>query len=638
MDIFGIFTMFGGLALFLYGMSVMGDGLTSVSGGKLETILEKLTAKKWKAVSLGAMVTAVIQSSSATTVMVVGFVNSGIMQLSQAVGIIMGANVGTTITSWLLSLAGISGTSFIVKLLKPSSFSPILALIGIVIYMTAKNDSRKKNIGNILLGFAILMFGMETMSGAVKPLASNEQFCNILTMFSNPILGMIAGAVLTAVIQSSSASVGILQALCLSGAVSYGTAIPIIMGQNIGTCVTALISSVGASKNARRASMVHLYFNLLGTFIFMTVFYGVNAFVHFGFLEEAAGAMGVAVIHSIFNVGCAIIMYPASNLLVKLAEISVKNSEDNKVAVLPTEFTALDERFLNQPAFACNLAKDAAKAIANTTRECIYESLELIEEYDKEKAEEVRRKESMIDTYEDILGSYLVKLGSKNLSNEDSISLSVLLHCISDMERISDHAVNLCESLEEMRSQKQEFSNKAKKELFVLVRGVHDIIGLAVDSFLNDDLTGAKSVEPLEEVIDGLNVKLRQRHIDRLRAGKCTIELGIALEDIITNLERVSDHCSNIAVCMIQVNSGNFDTHEYVDIGVKQTEWFYEEVQKYSEIYSLKEKSSSLKDKNNSLKEKSNSLKDKNNSLKDKNNSLSSETDKKKDKKKKDKK
>lgn len=590
MNIFGLLTMLGGLALFLYGMSVMGEGLTSVSGGKLETVLEKLTSKKWKAVMLGAFVTAVIQSSSATTVMVVGFVNSGIMQLSQAVGIIMGANVGTTITSWLLSLTGISGSSILVQLLKPSSFSPVLALIGIVLFMTAKDDSKKKNIGNILLGFAILMFGMESMSGAVKPLASNDRFCSILTMFSNPILGMAAGAILTAVIQSSSASVGILQALCLSGAVSYGTAIPIIMGQNIGTCVTALLSSVGASKNARRASMIHLYFNLLGTVIFMTIFYSVNAFIRFDFLGDSVGAMGVAVIHSIFNVGCAIFMYPLSNVLVKLAEISVKNAAGTTVKNLPVEFTALDERFLNQPAYACGLAKDAAKAIAYTTKECINASLELLEEYNSAKAENVKALESMIDVYEDILGSYLVKLSSRNLSSEDSKSLSVILHCISDMERISDHAVNICDSIEEMRSQNQKFSSKAKRELLVLASGVRDIVQQAIDSYLDDDLTRAKSVEPLEEVIDGLNVKLRQRHIDRLRAGKCTIELGIALEDIITNLERVSDHCSNIAICMMQVSSGSFDTHEYVDASLKQTKWFQDEVKKYSEMYTLKEK------------------------------------------------
>ena len=591
MNIFGLFTMLGGLALFLYGMSIMGDGLTSLSGGKLEIILEKLTSKKWKAVVLGAFVTAVIQSSSATTVMVVGFVNSGIMQLNQAVGIIMGANVGTTITSWLLSLTGISGTSTLIQLFKPSSFSPILALIGIVIYMTAKNDTKKKNIGNILLGFAILMFGMETMSGAVKPLASNERFCSILTMFSNPILGMIAGAVLTAVIQSSSASVGILQALCLSGAVSFGTAIPIIMGQNIGTCFTALISSVGANKNAKRASMIHLYFNLIGTLVFMVFFYSINGVIHFEFLGQAAGAVDVAIIHSIFNVCCAVMMYPFSGALVRLSELSVNNSANvDKKQMLPQEFTALDDRFLNQPAFACELSKEAAKAIAYTTKECIFSALSLLEEYSKEKAAITRELESMIDRYEDILGTYLVKLSSKSLTNEDSQSLSVILHCISDLERISDHAVNICDSIDEMNAAKQKFSPKAKKELLVLVKAVHDIVQLSCDSFISNNLNGAKHVEPLEEVIDGLNVKLRQRHIDRLRAGKCTIELGIALEDIITNLERVSDHCSNIGVCMVQISRGGFDTHEYLDADVKKSQWFYDEVKKYSEMYTLKNK------------------------------------------------
>lgn len=591
MDIFGLFTMLGGLALFLYGMHVMGDGLTSFSGGKLEGILERLTEKKWRAVLLGAVVTALIQSSSATTVMVVGFVNSGIMQLNQAVGIIMGANVGTTITSWLLSLAGVSGESFLIRLLKPSSFAPLLALVGIVLFMTTKENSRKKNVANILLGFAVLMFGMETMSDAVKPLAENEQFCSFFTMFSNPFLGLAAGMVLTAVIQSSSASVGILQALCISGAVSYGTAIPIIMGQNIGTCVTALLSSVGASRNARRASMVHLYFNLLGTILFMTVFYGINLFMPFAFLDTPASAVGVAVIHSIFNIGCAVVMYPLSNLLLKLALLSVPTQlAEPKAALLPREFSALDERFLSQTGYACELSEDAVKRIAYTARDCIFQALELISDYEKDKARSVREMEAKIDTYEDVLGSYLVKLSSKTLSNQDSRRLSIILHCMSDLERISDHAVNLCDFVEEMHHQKQEFSAKAKQELMVLVRAVHDIVALSVDSFLQNDLGGAKSVEPLEEVIDGLNVKLRQRHIERLRAGKCTIELGIALEDMITNLERVSDHCSNIAVCMIQVNSGGFDTHEYIDSDVKKTEWFHQEVKRYAGMYSLKGK------------------------------------------------
>lgn len=622
MDLFGILTMLGGLALFLYGMSVMGDALTSVSGGKLEVLLERLTSKKWKAVLLGTLVTAVIQSSSATTVMVVGFVNSGIMQLGQAVGIIMGANVGTTVTSWILSLTGISGESFLVQLLKPSTFSPVLALIGIIIYMTAKDDNKKKNIGNIMLGFAVLMFGMEAMSGAVKPLASDENFCNILLKFSNPLLGMIAGTVLTAVIQSSSASVGILQALCISGAVSFGTAIPIIMGQNIGTCITAILSSVGASKNAKRASIIHLYFNLIGTIAFMVIFYGWNLIVPFTFLEESASAVDVAIIHSIFNVGCALIMYPLSGLLVKLSILSVPDKEGEVLPQknLAPEFAALDDRFLNQPGFACELSMEAANVIASTTKECMIHALELLDEYSKEKAEKVRMLEETIDTYEDLLGTYLVKLSGKGLSQADSRNLSVILHCISDLERISDHAVNICESIDEMRVQKQAFSSKARRELLVLVEAVRDIVSRSCDAFIENNLDNARYVEPLEEVIDGLNVKLRQRHIDRLRAGKCTIELGIALEDIITNLERVSDHCSNIAVCMIQVSNGEFDTHEYLGDNVKNSQWFYEEVKKYSAIYSLK-RISDIKDSDSEKKpkdEKKQTKNDKKNSKDDK--------------------
>ena len=592
MDIFGIFTMFGGLAFFLYGMSLMGDGLASVSGGKLELLLQKLTSRKWKAVVLGAFVTAVIQSSSATTVMVVGFVNSGIMQLGQAVGVIMGANVGTTVTSWLLSLSGLSGESVLVKLCKPSTFSPLLALLGILLYMTAKEDSKKKNIATIFLGFAILMFGMETMSGAVKPLANNERFCSILTMFSNPFLGMAMGAVLTAVIQSSSASVGILQALCISGSVTYATAIPIIMGQNIGTCVTALLSSVGANKNARRASMIHLYFNLLGTLLFMILFYGIHAIAPFTFLQTSAGAVDVAIIHSLFNIGSAIVMYPLSNMLVKLSILSVPENTKahTEKRELPQEFTALDERFLNQPAFACELSKEATKAFCFSTRECILKALSLFQEYRAEAARDVRSLEKLIDTYEDILGTYLVRLGAAPLSGPDSRELSIMLHCTSDMERISDRAVEICISLEELLNQNLTFSNKAKKELGVLVEGVYQIVNMTSQAYLEDNLDLAREIEPLEEVIDSLNVTLRQRHIDRLRNGKCTIELGIILEDIITNLERIADHCSNIAVCMIQVNSGSFDTHEYMEDHMKKSPWFYERVKVYSEMFSLKNK------------------------------------------------
>ncbi len=590
MDIFALLTGVGGLALFLYGMNVMGESLSKLSGGKMESILERLTSTKLRAVLLGALVTAVIQSSSATTVMVVGFVNSGIMQLGQAVGIIMGANVGTTITSWLLSLTGISGSNVFIKLLKPSSFSPILAVIGVVMTMTAKNNDKKKDIGTILIGFAILMFGMETMSGAVSPLASNEKFTGILTMFSNPILGMIAGALLTAIIQSSSASVGILQALCLTGAVGYGTAIPIIMGQNIGTCVTAIISSVGANKNARRASMIHLYFNLIGTIVFMFAFYGINGVVHFAFLSSAASVFGIAIIHSLFNVGCAILMFPFAGGLVKLATLTVKDDQKNTeegVKVLPSELASLDERFLGKPGFAMELCRTAAYQMARETKECIYLALDLLHEYNEDVAGKVSNKEQLIDSYEDILGTYLVKLSGKNLSKTDSQTLSILLHCTSDLERISDHAVNILGSVVEMRDRNQEFSEKAMKELDILISAVRDIVDMTVNVFNDKNIKGARGVEPLEEVIDGLNVALRQNHIRRLRNGQCTIELGICLEDIITDLERVSDHCSNIAVCMIQVNEDVFDTHEYIDENLKQTKWFVEEVLKWKEIYSI---------------------------------------------------
>lgn len=590
MDIFAVLTGVGGLALFLYGMNVMGDSLSKLSGGKMESILERLTSTKLKAVLLGALVTAVIQSSSATTVMVVGFVNSGIMQLGQAVGIIMGANVGTTITSWLLSLTGISGSNIFIKLLKPSSFSPIIAVIGVIMTMTAKNNDRKKDIGTIFLGFAILMYGMETMSGAVSPLASNEKFTSMLTMFSNPILGMAAGALLTAIIQSSSASVGILQALCLTGAVKYSTAIPIIMGQNIGTCVTAIISSVGASKNARRASMIHLYFNLIGTIVFMVSFYGINSFVHFPFLSNSASVFGIAVIHSLFNVGCAILMFPFAGGLVKLASLSVKDdkADDNgSLKVIPSELASLDERFLSKPGFAMELCRTAAYAMAKETKECIYLAFDLLHGYDEDKAKSLREKEQLIDSYEDILGTYLVKLSGSNLSKSDSQTLSILLHCTSDLERISDHAVNILNSVIEMRDKGQEFSKKAMKELDILVSAVHDIVDMTVNVFVNRDIKGARGVEPLEEVIDGLNVSLRQNHIRRLRNGKCTIELGICLEDIITDLERVSDHCSNVAVCMIQVNENVFDTHEYIDDNVRRMKWFEDEVLKWKEIYSI---------------------------------------------------
>ena len=561
MDIFSVLNMIGGLSLFLYGMSVMGDGLSRMAGGKLETILEKLTTKRFFAILLGAGVTAVIQSSSATTVMVVGFVNSGIMKLSQAVGIIMGANIGTTVTSWLLSLTGIKGSTVWLKLLKPSSFSPVLAAVGIILFMASRSESKKKDIGGILLGFAVLMFGMETMSGAVSGLADNASFTRMMTAFRNPILGMAVGAIFTAIIQSSSASVGILQALCVTGAVHYSVALPIIMGQNIGTCVTSIISSIGASRNARRAAMIHLYFNLIGTTLFMVVFYTINSFAAFAFLGESANAAGIAVIHSLFNIGATIILAPFSNLLVKLAEIT--SPDGNKKEPVITEAVSIDERFLERPAFAMELCRGKAREMAELSKNSISLALEVLQKYDASKAEEVVRFEALADKYEDVLGTYLVKLSGENLSTADSQSMSVILHSISDFQRISDHAMDIVKSAEEIHKKELSFTKKAKKEIEALCRAVNDICGLTVESFCEDNVERALHVEPLEEVIDTLTKKIKENHIKRLKKGKCTIEMGFILEDILTGLERVSDHCSNVAVEMITIYDNDYSTHEY---------------------------------------------------------------------------
>ena len=589
MDIFGILTMVGGLALFLYGMNTMGDGLVMLSGGKLEQVLEKLTKKRIMALLLGASVTAVVQSSSATTVMVVGFVNSGIMKLTQAVGIIMGANIGTTITSWILSLTGISSGNVFIKLLKPSSFSPVLAAIGIICMMTGKDGSRKKTIGSILLGFAVLMFGMETMSGAVSPLKDNSTFTGMLTAFSNPVLGMAAGAVLTAIIQSSSASVGILQALCMSGAVTYGTALPIIMGQNIGTCVTALISSVGASKNAKRAAFIHLYFNLIGTVCFMSVFYLINRFLDFPFLSDTAGAAGIAAIHSPFNIGCAIVLFPFADRLVDLATFTVQNAKTSEPEqILPEELAALDERFLDNSSYAIQLCKNAVIKMAEYSKTAILLAMEVQAEYAGEKVAEVIRLEQLVDQFEDVIGTYLVKLAGKDLSREDSHLLSVLLHCISDIERISDHAINITEAVDKMQKQGLEFTSQGKQELDSLGIAIRDILTMTQNAFSTGNTTTAADVEPLEEVINDLVMEIKQRHIVRLRSGNCSMEAGLLLEDILTNYERVSDHCSNIAAALIEIQADELDMHRYIDVKNKGSDpHFQKEYLRLKNIYIL---------------------------------------------------
>lgn len=562
MDFFSVLSMIGGLALFLYGMHVMGDGLSKVSGGKMEKILEGLTSNPLKAVGLGALVTAVIQSSSATTVMVVGFVNSGIMKLSQAVGVIMGANIGTTITSWILSLSGIESDSFFVQMFKPTSFSPILAIIGVAFLLFAKSE-KKKDIGTIFLGFAVLMFGMDSMSAAVKPLADVPEFTGILTAFSNPLLGMLAGALLTAVIQSSSASVGILQALCVTGAVSYGVAIPIILGQNIGTCVTALLSAIGAKKNAKRAAMVHLYFNIIGTTVFLIVFYGLNMVLHFEFLGQAADAAGIAVAHSAFNIFATAILLPFSSGLEKLACLTIRDEEETEPQSEAAQL--LDVRFLEKPAFAMEQSRNAAKKMAEASKESLFTALSMLGDYRETDAQKVIAEENNVDEYEDALGSYLVKLGQKDLNVHDSRDLSIILHCIGDFERISDHAVNIMESAKELHEKDLRFSEKALEELKVISKAVVDIVSISYDVFENTNIESAKKVEPLEEIIDELNQELKARHVRRLREGKCTIEQGFILSDITTSLERIADHCSNIAVCILQVAEDSFDTHSYLN-------------------------------------------------------------------------
>lgn len=592
MDIFGVLSLIGGLAIFLYGMDLLGEGLTGASGGKLEKILEKLTSNPLKAVLLGAGVTAVIQSSSATTVMVVGFVNSGIMKLSQAVGVIMGANIGTTITSWILSLTGIESSNIFISLLKPTSFSPVLAAVGIVFLMFLKKDSLK-NPGKIMIGFALLMYGMDAMSSSVAPLAEVPQFASILTAFSNPVLGMLAGMLFTAIIQSSSASVGILQALCSTGILSYATALPIIMGQNIGTCVTALLSSIGATKNGKRAAIIHLYFNVIGTVTFMIVFYALNAVIHFSFLNLTAQEFGIAVIHTAFNIITTAYLLPLRKVLEKLAYATIK-LDDNEKRIMDSrsgnEFALLDDRFLEAPSLAVEHCKQVINKMADISRESLFISMSLIGGYDEEQALRVGELETRADKYEDALGTYIMKISTKNLKKEDSEMLNVMLHCIGDFERISDHACNICDSARELQQKNMQFSPKAETELDILSSAVREAVDISFDAFKSNNKNEADKVEPLEELIDTLAVELKARHIRRLREGKCTIELGFAHSDILNNLERVSDHCSNIAVDVIQSDQSEFDAHEYLDrIKNKDNQQFAKDYKAYKDKYRLPE-------------------------------------------------
>jgi len=587
MDFFSLLTMLGGLALFLYGMKTLGDTLSKLAGGKLEQVLEHITNNPVKAVALGAAVTAVIQSSSATTVMVVGFVNSGIMKLSQAVGVIMGANIGTTVTSWILSLAGIEGSNFFIKLLKPSSFTPILALVGVV-YLIFLKDDRKNDIGTILLGFAVLMFGMDTMSGAVKPLASVPEFTSLFTAFENPFLGMLAGAVLTAIIQSSSASVGILQAMCATGAVSIGAALPVIMGQNIGTCVTALISGVGASKNARRASLVHLYFNLLGTLIFMGIFYTLNLFVHFSFLGNVANGATIAIIHSLFNIAATFVLLPLSKLIERLAYLTIPVTENETVSEQSEqEYNPLDERFLERPAFAVAQCKNAVCDMAKLVEEAMALSVKAAENYNIEEINRVIEIEDIMDSKEDELSTYLTKLSAKPLSEKDSRLVGKFGKCIIDFERISDYLKGISFTLQSLQKRKEKFSKKAANERAAIFNATYEIVENTVGCFVHEDTDMAIRIAPLDEVIAELKQEIRTNHNKRLAKGKCSVELGMALTDIVASLGRIAGHCSNIAEEVIAAEIDSYAPHQYARLTKENNDYYKGLVLMYQDKYSL---------------------------------------------------
>lgn len=583
MDIKDILGLICGLALFLYGMNTMGDGLEKFSGGKLEKILEKMTNNTIKGFLLGAAVTAVIQSSSATTVMVVGFVNSGIMKLRQAIGIIMGANVGTTITAWVLSLSGIEGDSLLMTMLKPSSFSAIFAIVGIVLLMFLKSD-KSRNMGTIFVGFAVLMVGMGMMSDSVSGLAENETFTSILTLFNNPVFGILAGAVLTAIIQSSSASVGILQALSSTGSITYSMAIPIVMGQNIGTCVTALISCIGAKKNAKRAGFVHLYFNIIGTIVVYGLFYGSNLILNYGFLDDVVNPANIAVIHTAFNVFVTAVLLPFAKQLEKLACFTIRDHEEE------SEMPFLDERFLNTPAVATDRSVATSVKMARLSEGTLLGSLELVGNYDEKTAHTIIENEDMIDAYEDVISTYLVKLSTKTLSESDSKKIQLILHTIGDFERISDHAVNILKTAEEIHQKKVKFSDEAQAGLDVMTEALKEIITNATLAFINNDVQLAAKVEPLEQVIDRLRDKLKEAHVRRLTNGECTIELGFIFSDLITSIERVSDHCSNIAIGVIEINNNGYEAHEYLhELKNSDDVQYNEDYKAYKEKYALPE-------------------------------------------------
>ena len=581
MDIFSIISMLGGLALFLFGMHQLSAGLEKMAGGKMESVLRKVTSKRFLALFLGAGVTAIIQSSSAVTVMLVGLVNSGIMQLSQSISVIMGSNIGTTITAWVLSLTGIDSSNFFINLLKPANFSPIVALIGVVLIMVGKKQ-KHKDIGGICIGFAVLMYGMTIMSDSVEALADMPEFVNILTFFSNPVMGVLVGLVFTAIIQSSSASVGVLQALSMTGAITYGAAIPIIMGQNIGTCVSSLLASMGTSKNAKRVAMVHILFNVIGSVICLTAWLIADGIIKFAFTDMVVEPFNIAILHSIFNIVTTIMLFPFASLLEKLVKVIIRDAKEKEAVVL------LDDRLMTVPSFAVAKAESVTGEMASLAKKSVRSAVALLDRYDEKTAQLVEEMEDKIDRYEDELGTYLVKLSKKEISENDSKKISKILHTINDFERIGDHASNILDTAKEMHEKKISFSQDAKEELENLNDAISEILSITVKSFKNDDIELAEIVEPLEEVIDEIIDHVKSHHIDRLTRGECTIELGFILSDMLTNYERISDHCSNIAVAVIEAQREMFDAHEYLNNVKKNGEGrYYEYFEKYKKQYSV---------------------------------------------------
>ena len=581
MNIFSICTLCGGLAFFLFGMHVMSQSLEKIAGGKLEATLKKMTSNPFKSLALGAGITIAVQSSSAMTVMLVGLVNSGIMQLEQTVGVIMGSNIGTTLTAWLLSTAGIKSDNVLISMLKPENFAPIVALIGIIMIMMSKKKKRQ-DIGTIMVGFAVLMFGMELMKNAVSPLAEMEGFSKLLVAFKNPLLSVLFGAVFTGVIQSSAASVGILQALSLTGTISYRMAIPIIMGQNIGTCVTALLSSIGVNKNAKRVTVVHMSFNIIGTVVCLAVFYGLDAFIHFSFVDKPIGAVEIAAVHSIFNIVTTLILLPFSSQLVKLAKNLIHDSKEAEVSVL------LDKRLIATPPLAVSQCREKTVDMAQGAKEGLHEALRAMFDFSDKAVVSVEEKEQLLDEMEDQLSTFLLELSAVSLTDEDSRTVTELLHTISDFERISDHAINMIEIAQEMERNSQSFSDSAKDDFSTLFAALTEISGLTVKAFADNDTELAMNVEPLEEVIDDLTAAIRDKHIERLRRGECSPELGVYLSDLLINCERVSDHCSNIAVSIIQISRSSMNSHDYLS-GLKseRTPQFIESYTAYGRKYRL---------------------------------------------------